>query len=255
MSRWLGVSLLVLGFVSLAAIDPALAQPGRGGQGRGGQGGQGGGGGQGGSLGGMMGGMMGGAGGSAMLLMNPQVREQLELSSDQIQRLEDMQADLRDEMQEMFRGGRGGGGDMREQIEKLTTRMQKDLDGVLLKHQRDQLAAMQASMTMQRGGGAAGVLNNPALVKQLGLSDAEAEKFRKQAEELRAKQAEEEAKLRERYNERIISLLPSEAQATMREWMKTEVPEMNWGGRGAQGGQGGQGNQRGGQNRNRPLDF
>lgn len=251
MSRWLGVSLLVLGFISLAAIDPALAQPGRGGQGRGGQGG-----GFGGGQGGPMGGMMGGAGGMAMLLMNPQVREQLELSEDQIQRLEDLQADMRDEMQEMFRGGGGGrGADMREQIEKMTTRVQEEVDGVLLKHQREQLAAMQASMTMQRGGGAAGVLSNPALIKQLGLSESEAEKFRKQAEELRAKQDEEIAKLRERYNERIIDLLPPDAQDIMREWMKTEVPEFQFGGRGGEGGQGGRGNQRGGQNRNRPLDF
>lgn len=254
MSRWFGLSLLVLGFISLAAIDPAMAQPGRGGQGRGGQGG----GGQGGGGFGGGGGMMGGAGGMAMLLMNPKVREQLELSEDQIQRLEDMQADMRDEMQEMFRGGGGRGEDMRAQIEKLTTRMQEDVDGVLLKHQREQLSAMQASMTMQRGGGAAGVLNNPALIKQLGLSESEAEKFRKQAEELRVKQEEEIAKLRERYNERIISLLPAEAQDIMREWMKTEVPEMQFGGRGGQGGEGGrggQGNQRGGQNRTRPLDF
>jgi hypothetical protein len=157
-------------------------------------------------------------------------------------------------MQEMFRGGGGRGGDMRERMEEMTNKIQKDIDGVLLKHQREQLAAMQASMTMRRGGGAAGVLSNPNLAKQLGLSDSEAKKFREQAEELRTKQEEEIQKLRDRYNERIIALLPEEAQEIMREWMKTEVPEFNFGGgRGGEGGRGGQ--QRGGQNRNRPLDF
>jgi cytochrome P450 len=197
--------------------------------------------------------MMGGAGGSAMLLMNPQVREQLELSEDQIQRLEDLQADMRDEMQEMFRGG-GGGEDAREKMQEVMGRVQKEIDGVLLKHQREQLAGMTASMTMRRGG-ASGVLNNPDLVKQLGLSESEAEKFREQAEELQAKQDEEIAKLRERYNERVIALLPKEAQEKMKEWLKTEVPEFNFGGRGGEGGgrgQQGRGQQGRGQ---RPLDF
>lgn len=238
MSRWLGVTCFVLAVMVLGGLDSAMAQPGRGGQG------------------GFGGGMMGGAGGSAMMLMNPQVREQLELSEDQIQRLEDLQADLRDEMQEMFRGGGGGrgGAEAREQMEKLTSRIQKDLDGILLKHQREQLSAMTASMTMRRGG-ATGVLNNPELIKQLGLSDDEAEKFRKQAEELQAKQDEEIAKLRERYNERIIALLPKEAQEKMQEWLKTEVPEFNLGGRGQGGrGQGGRGEGQQGRGQ-RPLDF
>ena len=239
MSRWLGLTVLVLAAFLSVGVDSALAQPGRGGPGGGG-----------------MGGMMGGAGGTAMLLMNPQVREQLELSEDQIQRLEDLQADMRDEMQEMFRGGGRGGADAREQMEKMTARIQKDIDGVLLKHQREQLAAMTASMTMRRGG-AGGVLNNPTLVKQLGLSDEEVEKFRKQAEELQAKQDEEMTKLRERYNERMIALLPAEAQEKMKEWMKTEVPEFNFGGgqggRG-QGGQGGRGQGQQGRGQ-RPLDF
>lgn len=249
MSRWLGVTCFVLAAMVLGGLDSAMAQPGRGGQG--GPGGFGG------------GGMMGGAGGSAMLLMNPQVREQLELSEDQIQRLEDLQADLRDEMQEMFRGGGGGrgGADAREQMQKLTSRIQKDIDGVLLKHQREQLSAMTASMTMRRGG-ATGVLNNPELIKQLGLTDEETEKFRKQAEEMQAKQEEEITKLRERYNERIIALLPKEAQEKMKEWMKTEVPEFNFGqgGRGqgdrGQGGRGQGGRGEGQQGRGqRPLDF
>jgi hypothetical protein len=240
MSRWLGVTCLVLGVFVTIGSDLAMAQPGRGGQG--GPGGRGG-----------FGGMMGGAGGSAMLLMNPQVREQLELSEDQIQRLEDLQADMRDEMQEMFRGG-GGGEDAREKMQEVMGRVQKEIDGVLLKHQREQLAGMTASMTMRRGG-ASGVLNNPDLVKQLGLSESEAEKFREQAEELQAKQDEEIAKLRERYNERVIALLPKEAQEKMKEWLKTEVPEFNFGGRGGEGGgrgQQGRGQQGRGQ---RPLDF
>lgn len=238
MLRWLGVACLVLAIFASTAVDSAVAQPGRGGQGGG------------------RGGMMGGGGGSAMLLMNEKVREQLELSEDQIQRLEDLQADMRDEMQEMFRGGGGGGADAREKMQEVMGRVQKDIDGVLLKHQREQLSAMTASMTMQRGG-ATGVLNDPNLIKQLGLSDSEAEKFREQAAEMQAKQEEEITKLRERYNERIIALLPKEAQAKMKEWMKTEVPELNFGGRGGrgaqgQGGQGGRGEQDRGQ---RPLDF
>lgn len=240
MLRFLGVALLVVGLVAVSAADSAWAQ-GRG-RGQGGPGGP----------GGMFG---GGAGGSLFLLMNPQVREQLELSDDQIAKLEDMQADFQAEMRDMFQGGRGGGGaDMREKIQEMAADMQKDVDKVLLRHQRDQLAAMQASMTMRRGG-ASGVLSDPGLVKQLGLSEEEAREFREKAEELRAKQEEEITKLRERYNDRIIALLPKEAQATMREWMKTEVPEFNFGGRG-QGGPGGdRGGQRGGQGRGRTLDF
>lgn len=233
MSRWLGVTLLVLGVLVSVGVDSAMAQPGRGGQG--------------GGRGGMMGGMMGG-GGTAMMLMNPQVREQLELSEDQIQRLEDLQADMRDEMQDMFRGG--GGGDAREKMQEVMGRIQKEIDGVLLKHQREQLAAMTASMTMQRGGGAGGVLNNPALIKELGLSDSEVEKLKEQAAELQAKQDEEIAKIRERYNERIIALLPKEAQEKLKEWSKTEVPEFNFGG--GRGDRGGRGEQGRGQ---RPLDF
>ncbi len=253
MLRMLGVLLLAVGFVSLAAVDSALAQGGRGGRGQGGPGQGGPGGGPGGVFGGGPGGMMGGGMQTAMLLSNPQVREQLELSDDQIRRLEGLQQDMREDMRDMFQNMRDGGGrgDMQAEIQKMTASMQKEIDGVLLKHQRDQLVALQASMTMGRAG-AAGVLGDPNLSKQLGLSDEEAEKFRKQAEELRVKQEEEIQKLRDRYNERIIGLLPKEAQDTMREWMKTEVPEFNLGDR---GGQQREGQQRGGQQRNRNLDF
>jgi hypothetical protein len=53
----------------------------------------------------------------------------------------------------------------------------------------------------------------------------------------------------------VIALLPKEAQEKMKEWLKTEVPEFNFGGRGGEGGgrgQQGRGQQGRGQ---RPLDF
>lgn len=204
----------------------------------------------------------GGGGSTAMLLGSEEVREALELSDDQVERIEEMQAEMREEMQDLFGGMRDmdpeerreAFGEIREKMTKLNEDMEKDLDDVLLAHQREKLVAMQAK-TASRFGGVSGLLGNESLMKKLGLSSREVEKLREKARELQEEQNEEIEKLREKYNDKLIAMLPDDAQETVREWMKTEVPEMNF--RRGRGGND-RGNDRGGRGnapRTRPQDF
>lgn len=208
------------------------------------------------------GGFAGGGGSTAMLLGSEEVRKSLELSDDQIERIEEMQAEMRQEMQDLFQGMRDldpeerreAFNDIRGKMEKLNEDMEEELDDVLLSHQREKLVAMQAK-TATRFGGVSGLLNNAALMKKLGLSTREVEKLREKAQELQEEQNEEIAKLREKYNDKLIAMLPKDAQDTVREWMETEVPEMNFNRRGGRQQQGGNRGGRGDAPRTRPQDF
>lgn len=231
---------MVLG---LASNDWASAQGGRGGRGPGGFGG----------------------GSPVMMLGSPQVREVLELTEEQTERLDDLQQEMQDSMRDIFSGMRDMApeerqtamAEMREKMQEATTRIEKDLDTILLDHQQKKLAGIFAKSSAQRGGGLAGVLSNPQIAKRLGISESEMTTIKEKVEDLQKKQEEEIAKVREKYDAKLIAMLPKEAQATVKEWMETEVPEMDWGGgRGGRGGNGGRGRGgNGGGNGNRPQDF
>ncbi len=125
------VSVLAVGVLA----DSAFAQPG--GRGRGGRGG---------------GGGFGGQGGATNLLQDENVRKELDLVDEQIGKLREIADKMQEDMRAQFQGFDFGSlrdlseeernarfAEMRKKGEEVAASAQKEIDGVLLPHQRERL--------------------------------------------------------------------------------------------------------------------
>lgn len=195
-SFFLGVALL------FALTDLSLAQPGVGPGGRGGL-------------------ARGGFGGNVMgLLMNREVQEELQLVEDQLEDIEALQTEMRDEMRSMFQGMRDLDPDerqsfmedMRKKMEKVGKDFEDRASEILLPHQFDRLKQLQV-----QAGNARGIENNQALIEQLGLTEDQVEEMKAKAEEVNRKLQEKIAKLREQAQDEVLSVLSSEQQKKFKE--------------------------------------
>lgn len=217
----------------------ALAQPG------GGRGGFGGGfGGPGGGFG----------GGGAQLLQDENVRKDLGLVDEQVQKLTSIQEKMRAEMGEMFAGMRDLGGltdeerqarfeEMRTKATKRMEEVQKDIDLVLLPQQRDRLKQITVQSRLQRGG-TSDTLASDEVAKELGITEAQKEELKKVAEEADVEMRQKIEKLREEAREKIISVLTPDQQARFKRLIGEKIefaPPQFGGGRGGPGGPGGRG--------------
>jgi Spy/CpxP family protein refolding chaperone len=205
----LRVTMLAMVAVAVIAIcaDPALAQRG----GRGGQGGRGGFG-----FGGGFGG--GGGGGATQLLQDENVRKELDLVDEQISKLEEIGRKLRDDTQAQFQGVDFGSlrdlsqeqrdarfAEIRKKGEELAAAAQKEIDAVLLPHQRERLKQLVVQSSMRFGADRA--LTSGSLAEELGITDAQKEQLAKKQEEVQAALQEKVAKLRQEAQDELFSVL------------------------------------------------
>ncbi len=174
--RLLGVALVTLAVVSMTASAFAQRGGGPGGRGgeRGGPGGRGPGGG--GPPGGMR--MAGPIGG---MLQNPQLREHLELSEEQVEKLRATMEEIGQRMREQMEGMRDLSPEqrrerfekMREEMEKVREEIQGKIRDIL---SSEQVAKVQTLM-LQQMGGLAGALRMPETLEVLDLSEEQMEKM------------------------------------------------------------------------------
>lgn len=208
----------VVKVVAVAALvattaSSALAQQGGGGRGGSGRGGF---------------GMFGGGGGNElMLLLNDDVREELGLVDDQIEKLRAISDKQREEMRTMFQGafggGQGGGTDedrqkrfeeMRTKLQDRMTEIQKDVDGILLPHQSKRIKQIGRQMRLR---GMNGTMNNDVLAEELKLTDDQKEKLREKAAEVQKKLNEKLTKLRKEAEDDLLSVLSVEQRVEYKE--------------------------------------
>ena len=227
------------GLVLLSAAllgAPSLANA----QGRGGFGGPGGG------FGGP-GGMFGG-GNDAMLLQNDDVRQELGLVDDQVEKLTGIREKMQEEFRSMFTGLRDLSEDERRaKFEELQTKMrdrqtemQREIDDVLLPHQSKRLKQIGRQMRSRQGGGG---VNSDSVADELKLTDEQKEKLKEKAVEVEKKLREKMAKLRKEAEDELLSVLTPEQRAEWKD-MVGDPFEMQFrrpGGPGGQGGFGGRG--------------
>ena len=212
----------------------------------------------------------GGRGNSKLeYLQNSQVQEELGLLDEQVEDLKELQDEARDIMRNAFSGMRDKFQDLsREERDELMTeireKIQEDMKSVdkkaedfMLPHQTERLEQLMFQGQMRRGGGIAGALANPAVLKKLGISEEEfkemEEKLKEKEEEVKAEMEEKMKKIRSEATDVILSVLPSDVQAKVKS-MIGEAFEVNrnrnrgnFGGRGGdRGGRGGRGGGRGG---------
>ncbi len=221
--------ILALGCL-LVLVDVSVAQPPGGGGGRGRGGGM----------------MFGRGGGGAMgLLGNKQVQEELQLVDDQIEEMDALQSELREEMRSMFEGmremdrdeRRAFFEDMREKMAEKTKQYEERYNAILLPHQQQRLKQLQVQTGNRRG-----LENNETLIDELGLTEEQIEKMKAKAVDVNKKLQEKIAKLRSQAQNEILSVLSPEQQKKYKELagdsfnLEPRAPQRRGGGGGQRGG-------------------
>lgn len=212
------VSALILGV--LVCSSAAFAQRGPGGRGRGGPG-----------FGGP-----GFGGGSMFMLMNEQIREELEIVPDQLEKLQKIGEQGREGMREMFSGmrdlneeeRRAKWEEIRAKMEERRAALQEEIDNVLLPHQKERLDQIQVQMRMRGGAGRA--LGGDFLAEKLGITDAQKEQLEKVREEVEAELQKKMAEIRAEAEEKILGVLTATQKAQL-EKLRGEPFEFQFGGR------------------------
>ncbi len=189
--------------------------------------------------GGRFGGFGGGAGGGLMLLNDENVQKDLEIVDSQKEKLQAVQEKIREEFRTMFQGGERPD---REAIQAKMEGFQKEVNDVLLPHQRDRLKQIEVQSRLRFGG-------NASIGDVLELSDEEKEKLREKDRELSTEMNKEISKIRDKYREKLLETLSPDQRAKFKQLMGNpiEFGQPQFGGGRGQGGQG----RRGGGDRDR----
>ncbi|TWT67004.1 hypothetical protein Pla123a_44330 [Posidoniimonas polymericola] len=233
---WLNRAAVVsCGLALVALASQAVAQPGPGGPGG-------------------RGGFGRGMGGVGTLLMSDAVRDEIALDANQLEELQAMQAEIRDEMRERMQGRFQAFRDMSEEdrqtaMEEMRAEMQqvqadaeKRISGVLKAGQMERLKQIELQQQMQRGGSQALLMDSVA--EKLGITPEQQEEMRAKAQEEQQKLQEQIQKLTQESRERVLSVLTDAQRAQLKELTgeQFDMPQPQFG-RGGQ--RGANGRQRG----------
>jgi hypothetical protein len=256
----LRVAVVVVGILAVGVLaDSAFGQPG----GRGGRGGRG---------GGFGGGGFGG-GGATALLQDENVRKELDLVDEQISKLRDVGDKLQEDTRAEFQGFDFGSlqglspeerderfAPIRKKVEEINAAAQKEVDAVLLPHQRERLKQIMVQSTMRFGADRA--LTSGTLAEDLGITQEQKDALAKKQQEVQASMQEKMAKLRQEAEDELLSVLTPTQQAKLKSMIGQPFtfsqPQFGGpggggfgGGRGGDGGRGGRGGNDGGRGRGR----
>lgn len=210
------------------------------------------------------GGFGGGFGGGGLLgsINDPNVRKELELLDDQVEKLNDLQRKIGEARREAFQGfnfrelqnlpeeeRRAKFEELRAKSDEKRKELEKDAENILLPSQVERLKQINIQNQM-RTRSAADVLASNELKAELGLTDAQIEELKKAQEEAQTELRTKMAKIQEEAREKVLRVLTPEQQAKIKKLMGNKIefspPQFGgFGGRG-QGAPGGRG-QRGGQ--------
>ena len=204
--------------------------------------------------GGGFGGFGGGFGGGGMgLLMDDKVRDELGVTDDQVQRLQEGQRRAGEEMRSVFEGIQDLSEDeRREKFQEAGRKMQeaqrKVEEEVLSAAQRERLKQLSLQSRINRGGNVADALASDEIAKDLGLTDADKESLRKAGEDAQEELRDKIQKAQEEAREKVIASLSASQQAKLKQMMGEKFEFSNnfggfagFGGAGGPGGAGGRG--------------
>lgn len=228
MLRWSVRSLIVAAIFSVAGLSVSSAWAQRGGPGFGGPG--------------------GGAFGAMGLLDNEEVRKELEIVDEQVEKLQALRDKLREEMREQFSGLRELSDDerrarfegMREKMETRMKEVQKEVDDVLLPQQRERLQQINLQQRLQRSGTVEG-LTSGELAETLGITPEQKADMEERAKAAEKELQEKIAKAREEAREKVLAGLTAEQKEKIKKMIGTEFRMENRFGQGFQGGRGNRG--------------
>lgn len=204
--------------------------------------------------GGGPGGLMGNS--PLSIINDANVVAELELVDDQVEQLSELQDEMRNVFRDSFSGMRDRfrekDVDREALMEEIREKIQTEMDGVseglneiLLPHQVTRLKELSLQAEVKRGG-TQGLLSNPKVKEQLGLTDQQITSIQEKAESVKVDLEKKIEALRESAREEVLSVLTSEQQSKIKEMLGDSFEfEQRGGGRG-RGGAGGRGNRGGG---------
>lgn len=170
----------------------------------------------------------GGGGGNLGMLMRDDVRKELEIVDDQVEKLQALSSSMRDQMREMFSGFRDLSDDerrakfqeVRGKMEQQREKLQGQINEILLPHQRDRLKQVALQMQM-RYRGTSGVLSD-RLAEELDITDEQKEQLRAKAEEVRKELDEKIQKARTEAREALFEVLTPDQRAKLKDLLGDE---------------------------------
>jgi Spy/CpxP family protein refolding chaperone len=172
-----------------------------------------------------------GGGGDLMLLNDENVQKDLELLDTQKEKLTDLRERIGEEMRSLFQGGAGG--DARDRIREKMESFQKEVDGILLPHQRDRLKQIGVQSRLRFGS------TSNAVAEALELSEEDKKKLEDKDRELTVEMNKEIAKIREKYRDKLLDVLGPEQKVKWKQLVGNPVefaaPQFNQGGGGGRG--------------------
>lgn len=190
-----------------------------------------------------------GGGGAIGLLENEDVRKELEIVDEQVDKLTELRDKLREEMRSQFQGFRDLSEDerrtrfeeMRGKMEERAKEMQKEVDEILLPQQRERLAQISLQQRLQRAGTVDG-LTSGELAEELGITEEQKKAMQEAAQAAEKELQEKIAKARAEARDKILDTLTSEQKEKIKKMLGSEF-RMSTQPRFGQGGQrGGRGN-------------
>lgn len=203
------------------------------------------------------GGPGGGAFGQLFLLENEEVRKELEIVDEQVEKLQELRDKMREQMREQFQGLRDLSDDerrtrfeeLRGKMEEQAKDMQKQVDEILMPQQRQRLAQISLQQRLQRAGTIEG-LTSGELAEELGITPEQKADMEERAKEAQKELQEKIAKARTEARDKILSGLTAEQKDKIKKLLGDEfqMTQQN------RFGQGGQRGQRGGNRGNRGGD-
>lgn len=206
----------------------------------------------------------GGGGGGLMgnspltIINDANVIAELELADDQVEALNELQDEMRNVFRESFSGMRDRfrdkNVDREAMMQEIRDKIQSEMEGVteglneiLLPHQMTRLKELSFQADVRRGG-TQGLLSNPQVKEQLGLTDDQIKEVQEKAKSVQADLDKKIEALRESARDDVLSVLTSEQQSKIKEMLGASFEFEQRGGRngGGAGGRGGRGGGRGG---------
>ncbi|MBI1900678.1 MAG: hypothetical protein HYS13_06150 [Planctomycetia bacterium] len=186
------------------------------------------------------------------LLRGDDVRKELELVDDQIEKLQVLEERRQEEMRKLFAGGGGGAGarnlsaeerekrlaELTEASKKVQDAIQKEVDDILLPQQSKRLKQLVVQRRLRGFGG--GIVSIDTLARALELSDEQKAELQEKSEALQKELQEEVARLQKKARSDLFELLTPEQRAQL-ESLTGEPFEFRQGGFGAGGAFGGGG--------------
>jgi hypothetical protein len=148
------------------------------------------------------------------VLRRQEVRKELELLDDQVQKLEKLAESRRENMKQMFSGIENVPREerfqkMRELFQKAQQETEREIGRILLPHQMKRLK--QLSLQLRLRGGTAAVLNDRA--QELGLTAEQKEKLREKSAELEEQVQKKYLELRKQKQVELLKTLTPAQQA------------------------------------------